>query len=278
MSTWTIIDVLSTAWPQCTLRSRTSLSSPVCFILSTRVVLAQNALSWTHRGGAKEPLITSFLTLGMPSRNSGRRNPKAAQWTWPYPYVIVPLWSIAGGETSLATLAETATKSTTPAPRLVVTIPDSATNLLIAATLHPQRGSFFSSVPSPSRFGNRSRPPTFKNGSRTASQQINNTRGGIRGGGGGVPKTGAAAALFPALAMFASNRATLRSIAPTLALKFIKLTWPSGSLIMVGSTRCTLDGQSHEAHATFDGDILSSPQPSQPSLAALFTDRVPLGL
>ena len=37
-------------------------------------------------------------------------------------------------------------------------------------------------------------------------------------------------------------------------------------------------GQSHEAHATFDGDILSSPHPSQPWLVALFTDRFPLGL
>ena len=34
------------------------------------------------------------------------------------------------------------------------------------------------------------------------------------------------------------------------------------------------DGQSHEAHATFDGDILTSPHPSQPWLAALFTDIV----
>ena len=38
------------------------------------------------------------------------------------------------------------------------------------------------------------------------------------------------------------------------------------------------DGQSHEAHATFDGDILTSPHPSQPWLAVLFTERVPSGL
>ena len=37
----------------------------------------------------------------------------------------------------------------------------------------------------PSRFGNRCRPSTFNNGGRNASQQINNTRGGIRGGGYG---------------------------------------------------------------------------------------------
>ena len=37
-------------------------------------------------------------------------------------------------------------------------------------------------------------------------------------------------------------------------------------------------GRSHEAHATFDGDILSSPHPSQPWLASLFTDSVPSGL
>ena len=38
------------------------------------------------------------------------------------------------------------------------------------------------------------------------------------------------------------------------------------------------DGHPHEAHATFDGEILTSPHPSQPWLAALFTDRVPSGL
>ena len=38
------------------------------------------------------------------------------------------------------------------------------------------------------------------------------------------------------------------------------------------------DGRSHEAHATFDGDVLASPHPSQPWLAVLFTERVPPGL
>ena len=38
------------------------------------------------------------------------------------------------------------------------------------------------------------------------------------------------------------------------------------------------DGYPHEAHATLDGDILTSPHPSQPWLAALFTDRVISGL
>ena len=38
------------------------------------------------------------------------------------------------------------------------------------------------------------------------------------------------------------------------------------------------DGHPHEAHATLDGDILTSPHPSQPWLAALFTDRIPFGL
>ena len=38
------------------------------------------------------------------------------------------------------------------------------------------------------------------------------------------------------------------------------------------------DGHPHKAHATLDGDILTSPHPSQPWLAALFTDIVPSGL
>ena len=38
------------------------------------------------------------------------------------------------------------------------------------------------------------------------------------------------------------------------------------------------DNQSHEAHATFDGDILTSPHLSQPWIAALFMERVPSGL
>ena len=38
------------------------------------------------------------------------------------------------------------------------------------------------------------------------------------------------------------------------------------------------DGHPHGAHATLDGESLTSPHPSQPWLAALFTDRVPSGL
>ena len=38
------------------------------------------------------------------------------------------------------------------------------------------------------------------------------------------------------------------------------------------------DGHPHEAHATLDGDILTSPHPSQPWLAAFFMDRVIFGL
>ena len=38
------------------------------------------------------------------------------------------------------------------------------------------------------------------------------------------------------------------------------------------------DGHPHEAHATLDGDTLTSPRPSQPWLADLFTDRVSSGL
>ena len=80
----------------------------------------------------------------------------------------------------------------------------------------------------PSRFGNRNRPPTFNNGGEAFEVEAV-----------GVPKAMEAAVPFPALAMFASNRATLRSFSPALALKFIKLMWPSGALIMVGSTRWT---------------------------------------
>ena len=55
----------------------------------------------------------------------------------------------------------------------------------------------------------------------------------------GVPEAVAEPALYPALAIFASNRATLRDFSPAHALKFTKLMWPSGALIMVGSTRWT---------------------------------------
>ena len=38
------------------------------------------------------------------------------------------------------------------------------------------------------------------------------------------------------------------------------------------------DGHPHEAHATFDGDTLTSPRPSQPWLVPLFTDTVPYSI
>ena len=56
-----------------------SLLSLVFFILSTRLALARNVSSLIHGGDARKKLTILLLTSGMPSKNSGRRNPKATQ-------------------------------------------------------------------------------------------------------------------------------------------------------------------------------------------------------
>ena len=86
MSTLTIAYGLSITCLQCELKNLKSLFSLAFFTLSTSLALERNALSLIHGGDARGQLTTLPLTSGMPSRNSGRRNPKAAPWRWPCPH------------------------------------------------------------------------------------------------------------------------------------------------------------------------------------------------
>ena len=89
---------------------RKSLFFPAFFILSTIIVLECNALSLIHGGDARGQLTTLLLTSRMPSRNSGRKNPKAAPCRWPCPQDFNLLWLIAGDVIPLVTPETTATR------------------------------------------------------------------------------------------------------------------------------------------------------------------------